>query len=198
MTPTSNDVRVMGPHGLLGTVKGWGQTTPAMAELTLADGRHLLIPTHLFQAKADGTYFLPLDAAAASTVVPLAREELEVHRRTVETGRVRVVKTVRTEEQVVDLPITRRELAIERVPIERFVSEPPAVRQEGNVTIVPVLEEVLVVEKRLMLREEVRLTMVQTESHEPRTVTLRIEEAHVERVAPPADGSGTDGRASQI
>ena len=55
------------------------------------------------------------------------------------------------------------------------------------------MEEVLVVEKRLMLKEEIRLTMQKGEFREPQTVTLRSEEVSIERsqVTPPESG-GTD------
>ena len=57
-------------------------------------------------------------------------------------------------------------------------------RQEGDTLIVPVLEEVLVVEKRLLLKEEVRITRTRTEVHSPQAVTLRSEEAVIEEIAP--------------
>ncbi|MCU0893405.1 MAG: YsnF/AvaK domain-containing protein [Rhodospirillales bacterium] len=58
-------------------------------------------------------------------------------------------------------------------------------RQEGDTTIIPVFEEVVVVEKRLKLVEEVRLTKRQTIRHEPQTITLRRQEAVVERLPGP-------------
>ena len=90
--------------------------------------------------------------------------------------------TERTE--VVDLPLTREEVSVERVAVNRVVDGPVETRREGDTWIVPVLEEVLVVEKRLMLREEVRITTRRTEVAEPQTVTLRREEAVVERARP--------------
>jgi uncharacterized protein (TIGR02271 family) len=99
-----------------------------------------------------------------------------------ETGRVRVSKTVREREEVVDEPFLRQEVSVERVPIDRFVDGPVPARYEGNTLVIPVLEEVLVVEKRLRLKEEVRVTKIQSEASEPQTVTLRSEEMTVERV----------------
>ena len=124
--------------------------------------------------------------AADGQVVPLLAEQLDVRMRRVETGRVRVTKRVETHEEQVDLPTVRDTVTVERVPIEQFVHAVPAVRHEGDVTIIPVIEEVLVVEKRLMLLEEVRLTVRRTVTHDSQTVTLRKETAHVERL-PPAD-----------
>ncbi|MGI4789010.1 MAG: DUF2382 domain-containing protein [Janthinobacterium lividum] len=58
---------------------------------------------------------------------------------------------------------------LSRVEINEFVENPPPVRYEGNVMIIPILEEVLVVEKRLRLKEEVYIMQVQTECHEPQS-----------------------------
>ncbi len=102
----------------------------------------------------------------------------------VETGRVRVTKNVREREELVDEPLVREEYDVERVPVDVFVDEPVGPRQEGETLIVPVLEEVLVVEKRLLVREELRITRRQTEERETRRVTLLSEEVTVERTGP--------------
>jgi stress response protein YsnF len=55
--------------------------------------------------------------------------------------------------------------------------------------IVPVIEEVLVVQKQLRLIEELHIRKSRTERHEPQTVTLRKEEVTVEQLGvenPPA------------
>ena len=206
-TQTQGDgILVVGNDGLRGTVRGPAASSPAggSVEVSLADGRRVIVPVRLLQLRPDGTYHMPVglndlraaQPTAAATglaagvavgdapgVMPLVAEQLEVHTRRVETSKVRVTKTVETEEQVIDLPTVREEVVVERVPIERFVAEMPPVRREGDTVVVSVIEEVLVVEKRLMLREEVRLTTRRVETHEPHTVTLRKEVAHVERVA---------------
>ena len=74
------------------------------------------------------------------------------------------------------------EVEVERVPVNRLVEGPVAVRQEGDTTIVPLVEEILVVEKRLMLKEELRITKRRVEEHAPQRITLRTEEATVERI----------------
>jgi stress response protein YsnF len=68
------------------------------------------------------------------------------------------------------------------VPIERLVEEAIPVRYEGDTMIVSVLEEVLVVEKRLMLKEELHIRKRRVERHQPQCVTLRHEEARVEHI----------------
>jgi uncharacterized protein (TIGR02271 family) len=110
------------------------------------------------------------------------QEELEVGTRVVETGRVRIQKLVHEREELVDPPLQREEIVVERVPVNRIVEGPVAVRSEGDTLIIPLLEEVLVVEKRLLLKEELHLTKRQVEVHSPQRVRLRREEAVIERI----------------
>ncbi|MBC6606555.1 YsnF/AvaK domain-containing protein [Hymenobacter sp. BT188] len=111
-------------------------------------------------------------------------EQLQIGKDVVETGRIRVSKTVHEEQQVVDVPIIQEEVNVKRVAINQYVATPPAVRYEGDTMIMPILREVLVVEKRLLLVEEVRITKHQTETRAPQQVTLRKEEIYLQRVAP--------------
>ena len=141
------------------------------------------------------------DAAVAETTVPVVREELHVGRRVVESGRVRLRKVVREEEQTIDQPLARQEVTVERVPIDRPVDGPQPTRTEGDVVIIPVVEEVTVIEKRWVLKEELHVRKRTVEERRPQTVTLRREEVIVERIptdpesAPepaPPPGSSTD------
>jgi uncharacterized protein (TIGR02271 family) len=130
-------------------------------------------------------------ASAASdpstTVIPVAQEDLDVRKHRVETDAgVRVHMTVQEREAVVNQALERDEVCVERVRVGRPVSAPPKVRYDGDTMIIPVLEEVLVVEKRLMLQEEVHVTRRRRAVHAPRRVTLRSEQAHVERIEPHA------------
>lgn len=130
-------------------------------------------------------------------VVPLMEEQIEIDRRLVETGRVVVRKHVTEEQLLVERPVEQTEVQIERVPINRFIEVAPASRVEGDTTIIPVVEEVVVVEKRLMLKEEVRLTRHTTTKSSRQVVTVRSEEAEVQRVLADAlDGPGDAGRKS--
>jgi uncharacterized protein (TIGR02271 family) len=127
----------------------------------------------------------PVEQGAESLVVPVLEESLEVGKRAVETGRVRISKTVREREEVIDQPLMQEEVDVQRVPVNRVVDGPVPVRYEGETMIIPLLEEELVVvEKRLVLREELHVTRRRTEVRKPKTVTLRTEEATVERIDP--------------
>ena len=111
-------------------------------------------------------------------------EELDVQKHTVETGRLRITKVVHEHEELVDEPVLREEVLIERVPINRYVEAPIPLRYEGDTMIISLLKEVPVIEKRLMLTEELRITRRSADHHESRPVTLRREEVTVERLDP--------------
>ena len=115
-------------------------------------------------------------------VITLATETVKVEKRVVETGRVlvRVKPTAETKEIEVALTDTRAD--IERVPVGRYVDAYPDVRREGDVTIIPVVDEHPVIVTRLFLREELRLTLSASTRTERHAVTLRSEEADVQRV----------------
>jgi uncharacterized protein (TIGR02271 family) len=117
-------------------------------------------------------------------VVPVLAEELQVGRESVVTGGVRVHKRVVERTEVVDQPIQSEEVEVERIPINQIVETAPAVRYEGDVIVVPLVEEVVVTEKRLMLREEVRIRRHKFETRKPQEVILRREQVEFEEIVP--------------
>ena len=121
--------------------------------------------------------------ASEREVIPLLEEAVQVGKQEVSTGRVRIRTSVETVEEKVISELEREEVEVTRVPVDRVVAEVPPIRTEGDLTIVPVLEEVLFVEKRLVLKEELHIRRrVATETVEV-PVTLRKERASIERVA---------------
>jgi uncharacterized protein (TIGR02271 family) len=117
-------------------------------------------------------------------VIPVVREALEIGRRTRETGRVRVHKHVDVRETVVEDTVRYDEVEVQRVPVNAVVPRDvvPRAREENGVLIVPVLEEVVVAQKVLMLKEELRITRRQRVAHSVQRVPLRSERLEVERV----------------
>lgn len=114
-------------------------------------------------------------------VEPVIAEELRIGRRTVESGKVRISKIVREHEVIIDEPVLREHVHVERVVVNRFVEVAPPVRYEGDTMIIPLLEEVTVVEKRLVLKEELHVSKRTVETRDPQTVVLRREEVIVQR-----------------
>lgn len=120
--------------------------------------------------------------AAEEAVIPVVEEQLVIEKVEREQGRlrVRVVPSERREE--VAVPVTSEQVEVRRVEIGQLVDAPPPVREEGDTLIVPVLEEVLVVQKRLMLREEIHIVRHSITREERHEVTLRSERVEITRV----------------
>jgi uncharacterized protein (TIGR02271 family) len=121
-------------------------------------------------------------SAADSPALTLVAEELTVGKETVETGRLRVNKQTHTRDVVVDEDLLSEQAEIERIPIGHQIFEAPSVRQEGETTIIPIVEEVLHTERRLILKEEVRITRRRNTEKFHDRVTLRYQEAVITRV----------------
>ena len=130
------------------------------------------------------------DVRDRDVVVPVVAEELRVGKRTVETGRVRITRRIREDEEVIDQPLLKTNVVVQRVPVNEYVKEPPPVREEGDTLIVPMVEEVIVVEKRLILREELRITKQQVETRKPQRVTVRRDEVQIDRIKAEQNGDG--------
>lgn len=138
-----------------------------------------------------------LDDTAVEAVLPLVEETLLVGKRRVETGKVRVSVNTAIEERIVRETLRSEKTEIERVAIGREIAdgEPtPGMRQEPDGTVVvPVLEEVLVVERRLVLKEEIRIRLVTVHEAVEQPMTVRKQHASIERLPLPAeDGPGGD------
>lgn len=117
-------------------------------------------------------------------VIPVIEEQLVIDKRVVEKGRVRISKRVREQEETVNIPLVQENVQVERIPLNQYIAEPPPpVRYEGNTMIIPVVREVVVVEKRLVLVEELRVTKNQVQTQETQKVRLRKEEVKVKRVS---------------
>ena len=125
----------------------------------------------------------PNHAAETLLTVPVMQEEVRVGVRTVDTGGVRIHKTVHEHPHNIDEALLRDAVDVKRVAIDKIVSlsDAPQSRQEGDTLIVPILEEVLVVEKRLRIKEEIHITRSQRTEHHVETVILRSEDVTIER-----------------
>ncbi len=165
-------------------------------EVRLEHGPTLRVPAELLEATTMGGFMLhgslaELSAAATATgttakgdmqqTIALAAETLTVDKRQVTRGRVVVRKRVVSYDAVVDEPLAQELLEVTRVPVNRLVEAAEPSHTEGDTTVIPLYEEVLVVEKRLVLTEELHVSKRRSERREPQEVVLRREEAVVER-----------------
>ena len=112
----------------------------------------------------------------------LFAEELTVGKEAVETGRLHLSKQTRLVEANVDADLLREDAVVETIPKGHRIYAMPATRVEGNTTIIPVVEEIIYTEKRLILKEEIRVTRRRTTEHFHDTVTLRHQEAVITRL----------------
>jgi uncharacterized protein (TIGR02271 family) len=116
-----------------------------------------------------------------SKSLPVLEEQLQVGIRIEETGKVRVIKKVHEENIIVSTPVYNEDLHIERVPLNQYVDAPPQIRHEGDTMIIPVMKEEVILQTRLVLVEEVRITKHRTERTVEKPVTLRKEEIVIEK-----------------
>lgn len=119
---------------------------------------------------------------AASTVIPVVQEQARVSKEEMETAKVRIQTRVTEVEKNLDIPLLQEGYVIERIPVNQFIEAHPPVREEGDTIIIPVVREVLVVEKRLELVEEVHVIKRKTTVEHKESFTLKKEEVHVERI----------------
>src|ERR671914_348249 len=177
----SGSIIVHGKEGWRGTgvlASLSSQSDVSQILVQLDTGEQLLVAAEALVQQPDGSYYLPLTleelephrlgscSEADTTVIPVIEEELDVQKR----------------EPLVAEPLFRDEVEVERVRIDWVVDGPLPVRYENDTMIVPIMEEVLVVEKRLVLKEELHIRKRRVETHYPQQVTLYREEVRVERL----------------
>ena len=137
----------------------WGMVVPTLPPLSsnaaqvvvqTESGQQILVPTNILVQQPDGSYYLPLGLAELQQsgsehnrdqdepmVLPVLVEELEVQKRLVETGTVRIIKVVHERETLVDEPLFHDNVAITRVPIQRVVDGPMPVRGPNPTLVSP-------------------------------------------------------------
>ncbi|HEV7349997.1 YsnF/AvaK domain-containing protein [Telluribacter sp.] len=127
-------------------------------------------------------------------VIPVFEEQVHLDKKIVETGKVTISKKTVEHEETVDDFFRYEDVQVERVEVNEYITDgmPPTTRHEGETMIIPVFKEVLVVEKRLLLVEEIRITKKQVEQPYQTQVTLRKEEVTVERTDPQRIPDPTD------
>lgn len=134
------------------------------------------------------------ETVADSLRVPVFQENVQVEKRLVETGRgVRIHKTVAEHPIHIDESLLREGVDVTHVPVDRIVAldQAPQTRYEGDTLIVPILEEVLVVERRLRIKEELHITKTRREEHHIETILLKNEQVEVVRFDDTPDNPST-------
>jgi len=145
---------------------------------------------------ADAQGSAPQPTTTEPNTVTLLDEELSVGTEKVETGRVRVRVVTREHEETVDVPLRGQRLEVERVAIGREIEAVPPSRQEGDTTIVPVVEEHVVVSRKLVLKEEIRLKAVSSTERYREAVVLHRQDAIVDRIPTHETSPATESEKS--
>ncbi|HZF93494.1 MAG TPA: YsnF/AvaK domain-containing protein [Allosphingosinicella sp.] len=126
--------------------------------------------------------------------IPLVEERVSVTKREVETGRLRIQVSVEERQDHVPVELAHDEVEIVRVPVNKAVSQLPGVRLEGSTTVIPVVEEVVVVEKRLFVVEEIHIRRTSRVETREIPVLVKSEQVRIDRSGT-ADDSGTAAAA---
>jgi uncharacterized protein (TIGR02271 family) len=135
----------------------------------------------------------PSSTAAEEQRIQLIAEVLRVHKERVQRGEVRLRKEVVTENQNIEVPVTREELVVERVPVENRDAGAAQVGSGEKEIRVPLTEERVNVEKKPVVTEEVRVGKKQVQDTKRVTDTVRHEELRSDQEGEvrPEDLSGT-------
>ena len=116
------------------------------------------------------------------TRIPLLAEEISVSKKQIVTGQVKISTVTRQHEELVEALLEHDNVEIERTTVGREVDQAPMVREEGDTLIIPIVEEVVVVERRLVLKEEVRVRRKRETQPYQQRVVVRKQEAVITRL----------------
>ena len=190
-TPSRAESSAMSADNIL-TATGDLDAARIYTELRLSNGQALRVPTSFFFQSTpprlpalDTAQQLSRHTESSATpdpvLIPIVEEQLNVGKRTVATGTVRLEKRVQEYRETLDVPLAVRTFDVERFVLNQPVDVPPPVRHEGDTTIYSLVEEQLVLTTQLILKEEVRVTQRDTERRDTRTVTLKRDTVEVIR-----------------
>jgi hypothetical protein len=152
------------------------------SRVVLEDGTELMAPSDDIEPQNDGSFLLhsrPNREPALPPVDDFSTTRIESVSTEARTEPISRTDDVPTSRQA-DIPpapvptdtLYADDVAIDRVPVNRIFDEAPTTRQEGDVTVIPVVEEVLVVQKRYMVKEEIRIDRRRQVVQEPRRILL--------------------------
>jgi hypothetical protein len=124
----------------------------------LNNGTELTVPSSALEPQQDGTFFLRDGQTQA-------QEQRDDQPKVSEP-----VPRPQDEPQA-DTSLFKEEVDVQRIPVNRVLDAPLEPRIEGDVTIIPVMEERLKIEKQLILREEIRIVKKRTAAPPPRLIS---------------------------
>ena len=166
--------RIGSQNGAVVTVSASGREAEAEAILE-ENGADLGSDT------ANYDYSAPV--ATGQQKIQLLGEVLRVQKDRISRGEVRIRKEVVTEQQIVQVPVTREELVIERVPVSGATAVAGEIGTDSEIRI-PLTEERASLDKHTVVREEVTVGKRAIENVQEVGGSVRHEELNVdEKVA---------------
>jgi hypothetical protein len=148
--------------GLRGTVKRTSRFLDKREFNTvkLSNGKEITVPSASLEPQQDGSFYLQ-DGQAHGAPPPL------------ESAKGPVAETSSESDASVDAALFKEDIDVQRVPVNRVLDRPAETRVENGVTIIPVMEERLKVEKQLILREEIRIVKKRSTVRDRRLISLK-------------------------
>ena len=117
--------------------------------------------------------------AAEERMIPVVEERVEIGKMAVEGRTVTVTTRPVVESHEISERVLPENVTVERVPVGEAVEQVPEVREQGDLTVIPVVEERLVITRQLVLKEEIHLRRTREETSEEHTVELRRTEVEI-------------------
>ncbi len=115
-------------------------------------------------------------------IIPVLEEEIHISKEVIESGKVRIIKTINEEKSTLEVPIKHTEVHVERKAKNEYVDiNHQSIRYEGDTMIVSVLKEVVVVQKKTLLVEELHITKLQKQEIHKEDLILKSEHISIER-----------------
>jgi uncharacterized protein (TIGR02271 family) len=161
-------------------------------------GREIVDPGYVDRRRVDAGNRVD-DADRRIERVQLFGEVLRVHKERINRREVRVRKDVITENQTIEVPVTREELVLERVAVSGDTPAPSANIGRGQEIRIPLSEEKVRLEKEPVLREEVSVGKREVQdvarvSGDVRREELRVDDPETPRRSATAEEIATDRR----
>lgn len=117
----------------------------------------------------------------AARGVAVVEEELHVGTEEVTTETLRVRTVVCEDEHVIDEPVRNKRVEIARVPVDRICDQPIPDQQEGDTTVLSLCREIITIQKKYQVYEEVHIRTFYEEDRHREVVRTRRTEAIIDR-----------------
>lgn len=117
----------------------------------------------------------------------VVEEQVSLSKQAVLTGRVRIATQTETVEHRLPAELSSEEVEVVRVPVDRRIDTIPQMTTEGDLTIIPVVEERLVVTRELYLREEIHVRRIKRQETVEIPAEIRRQTVRIERLSEDGD-----------